>query len=111
MLAPRTGRARVYAGDADKSDTVFDLSVGRSRDAPSAFLKGWGPAAVHHFIKVLRLLEGCDLDDLTAAVERTVMTGATTADVVRVLLEQRRKVPVALAPSRVLPDRHRCTPS
>jgi transposase len=42
LLAPRrTAHAWVYAGDADNPYTVFDLSVGRSRDAPAAFLKGY----------------------------------------------------------------------
>jgi hypothetical protein len=31
----------VYVGDAANPYTVFDLSVGRSRDAPIAFLKGY----------------------------------------------------------------------
>jgi transposase len=40
LLAPRrTAHAWVYVGDADNPYTVFDLSVGRSRDAPTAFLK------------------------------------------------------------------------
>jgi transposase len=40
LLAPRrTAHAWVYAGDASNPYTVFDLSVGRSRDAPAAFLK------------------------------------------------------------------------
>src|SRR5262249_35903757 len=33
--------AWVYVGDPDNPYTVFDLSVGRSRDAPAAFLKGY----------------------------------------------------------------------
>jgi transposase len=42
LLAPlRTAHAWVYVGDADNPYTVFDLSVGRSRDAPAAFLKGY----------------------------------------------------------------------
>lgn len=60
------------------------------------FEAAWGPAGVRHFIKVLRLLERCELDDLAAAVEHALAIGATTADAVRVLLEQRREVPVAL---------------
>jgi transposase len=40
LLAPRrTAHAWVYVGDAANPYTVFDLSVGRSRDAPAAFLK------------------------------------------------------------------------
>jgi transposase len=42
LLAPRrTAHAWVYVGDAANPYTVFDLSVGRSRDAPAAFLKGY----------------------------------------------------------------------
>jgi len=42
LLAPRrTAHAWVYAGDAANPYTVFYLSVGRSRDAPTAFLKGY----------------------------------------------------------------------
>src|SRR5439155_3754150 len=42
LLAPRrTAHAWVYVGDAANLYTVFDLSVGRSRDAPTAFLKGY----------------------------------------------------------------------
>jgi transposase len=42
LLAPRrTAHAWVYVGDATNPYTVFDLSVGRSRDAPAAFLKGY----------------------------------------------------------------------
>ena len=42
LLAPRrTAHAWVYVGDAGNPYTVFDLSVGRSRDAPAAFLKGY----------------------------------------------------------------------
>src|SRR6478672_7925759 len=42
LLAPRrTAHAWVYVGDAAHPYTVFDLSVGRSRDAPTAFLKGY----------------------------------------------------------------------
>jgi hypothetical protein len=40
-LAPwRTAHAWVYVGDAANQYIEFDLSVGRSRDAPTAFLKG-----------------------------------------------------------------------
>src|SRR5262245_56451004 len=42
LLAPRrTAHAWVYVGDAANPYTVFDLSVGRSRDAPAAFLKDY----------------------------------------------------------------------
>lgn len=42
LLAPRrTAHAWVYVGDAANPYTVFDLSVGRSRDAPTAFLNGY----------------------------------------------------------------------
>src|SRR6478672_4363556 len=42
LLAPRrTAHVWVYVGDAANPYTVFDLSVGRSRDAPTAFLNGY----------------------------------------------------------------------
>jgi transposase len=42
LLVPlRTAHAWVYVGDSANPYTVFDLSVGRSRDAPAAFLKGY----------------------------------------------------------------------
>ena len=42
LLSPRrTAHAWVYVGDGANPYTVFDLSVGRSRDAPTAFLKGY----------------------------------------------------------------------
>jgi transposase len=56
----------------------------------------WGESGVRHFIQVLRLLEKCSLGELTAAVERALAIGATTADAVRVLLEVTREAPVRL---------------
>src|SRR5262245_55498197 len=42
LLAPRrTAHAWVYVGEAANPYTVFDLSVGHSRDAPAAFLKNY----------------------------------------------------------------------
>ncbi len=42
LLAPRrTAHTWVYVGDAANPYTVFDLSVGRPRDAPAAFLKDY----------------------------------------------------------------------
>jgi hypothetical protein len=42
LLAPRrTAHAWVYVGDAANPYTVFDVSVGRTRDAPTTFLKGY----------------------------------------------------------------------
>src|SRR5262245_9432472 len=42
LLGPRrTAHAWVYVGDAANPYTVFDLSVGRSGDAPAAFLRGY----------------------------------------------------------------------
>jgi transposase len=60
------------------------------------FEAAWGEAGVRHFIQVLRLLEKCSLGELTAAVERALTIGATTADAVRVLLEVTREAPVLL---------------
>ncbi len=56
----------------------------------------WGETGVRHFIQVLRLLEKHALADLTAAVERALTIGVTTADAVRVLLEVSREQPVRL---------------
>jgi transposase len=42
LLAPRrTAHAWVYIGDAANPYSVFDLSVGRSGDAPAEFLRGY----------------------------------------------------------------------
>jgi hypothetical protein len=42
LLAPRrTAHAWVYVAEAANPYTVFDLSVGHSRDAPAAFLQGY----------------------------------------------------------------------
>jgi hypothetical protein len=72
-------------------------------DLPDAFAvlrrrfeAAWGENGVRHFIQVLRLLEKCSLDTLTAAVHRALAIGATTADAVRVLLEVTRESPVRL---------------
>ena len=57
----------------------------------------WGRGGgVRHFIQVLRLLEKGTLAELTAAVERALHFGVTTADAVRVILEQGRETPVPL---------------
>jgi transposase len=60
------------------------------------FEAAWGEAGVRHFIQVLRLLEKCSPGELTAAAERALAVGVTTADAVRVLLEVTRESPVAL---------------
>jgi transposase len=60
------------------------------------FEAAWGEGGVRHFIQVLRLLEKCALDELSAAVERALAIGANTADAVRVLLEVARESPVQL---------------
>jgi transposase len=62
------------------------------------FEGAWGRTGVRHFIQVLRLLERCTLGELTAAVERALTFGVTTADAVRVVLEQTRETPVPLFP-------------
>jgi transposase len=56
----------------------------------------WERAGMRHFIQVLRLLETSSLPELTAAIEQALSFGATTADGVRVILEQRRETPVPL---------------
>lgn len=45
------------------------------------------------FIKVLRLLESASLGQLTAAVDRALTIGATTADAIRLILESEREEP------------------
>ena len=57
-----------------------------------------GRPGLRHFIQVLRLLEHASLGELTAPVERALAFGVTTADGVRVLLEQTCETPVPLFP-------------
>ena len=56
----------------------------------------WGRPGLRPFILVLRLLEHATPTELAAAVERALAFGVTTADGVRVLLEQTREAPVPL---------------
>jgi transposase len=60
------------------------------------FEAAWGESGVRQFIQVLRLLERWSLEELTAAVNRALAIGATTADAVRVLVEVTREAPVRL---------------
>jgi hypothetical protein len=46
------------------------------------------------FIKVLRLLESYRLNELAAAVEKTLEIGAATPDAVRLILEHQREEPI-----------------
>jgi hypothetical protein len=46
------------------------------------------------FIKVLRLLESCELRELAQAVDRALQIGALTVEAVRLLLQDGREVPV-----------------
>lgn len=48
------------------------------------------------FIRVLRLLEGCSLEQLQDAVEYALDIGVHDADTIRVIVEHRREEPVAL---------------
>jgi len=48
------------------------------------------------YIRVLRLLEHCTLNELTAAVEQALNLSTPQAETVRLILEYRREVPVAL---------------
>jgi hypothetical protein len=48
------------------------------------------------FIKVLRLLEGAALPQLTQAVEYALAIGAISAEAIRLVLEHRREQPVGL---------------
>jgi len=54
----------------------------------------FGGPGTRRFIKVLRLLEGASLLDLTRAVERALELGAADADAVRLILEPARERPV-----------------
>jgi transposase len=54
-----------------------------------------GPGT-RQFIKVLRLLEGSSLRELTRAVERALELGLADADAVRLILEHRGEEPVGL---------------
>lgn len=58
-----------------------------------AKLKGSG---LREFIKVLRLLEQCELAELTDAVHEALRLGTPDADSVRLILEHRREQPVTL---------------
>src|SRR3954447_11362239 len=56
----------------------------------------FGGAGTRQYIKVLRLLEGVSLRELTRAVEQALGLGAADADAVRLILEHRRERPVGL---------------
>jgi hypothetical protein len=55
-----------------------------------------GGPGTRRFIKVLRLLEGASLRELTRAVEAALELGTADADAVRLILEHRRERPVGL---------------
>jgi transposase len=90
-LLERKPGAFDYARPLDEWELPDTFAVLRRR-----FEGEWGETGVRHFIQVLRLLERCSLGELTAAVERALAIGATTADAVRVLLEVTRESPVRL---------------
>jgi len=52
-----------------------------------------GSMGRREFIKVLRLLESCELTELTKAIDRALEIGALTLDAVRLLLQDGREVP------------------
>jgi transposase len=56
----------------------------------------FGGAGTRQYLKVLRLLQGVSLRELTRAVEQTLGRGAADADAVRLILEHRRERPVGL---------------
>jgi len=56
----------------------------------------WGGPGTRQYIKVLRLLEGAALKELTRAVQRALELGTADADAVRLILEHRRETPVGL---------------
>ena len=45
------------------------------------------------FIKVLRLLESCELGELARAVDRALAIGALTVEAIRLLLQDGRETP------------------
>jgi hypothetical protein len=55
-----------------------------------------GGPGTRQYIKVLRLLEGATLKELTRAVQRALELGTADADAVRLILEHRREQPVGL---------------
>nr|MBA3389853.1 transposase [Rubrobacter sp.] len=55
-----------------------------------------GGPGTRQYIKVLRLLEGAALKELTRAVQRALELGTADADAVRLILEHRRETPVGL---------------
>lgn len=55
-----------------------------------------GGPGTRQYIKVLRLLEGATLKELTRAVQRALELGTADADAVRLILEHRRETPVGL---------------
>ena len=56
----------------------------------------FGGPGTRRFIKVLRLLEGASLPELTRAVERALELGVADDDAVRLVLEHRRERPAGL---------------
>lgn len=52
-----------------------------------------GQTGRREFIKVLRLLESCELQELARAVDRALQIGALTVEVVRLLLQDGREEP------------------
>jgi transposase len=56
----------------------------------------FGGPGTRQFIKVLRLLEGASLAELTRAVAAALELGVADADAVRLILEHRRERPVGL---------------
>jgi hypothetical protein len=55
-----------------------------------------GGPGTRQYIKVLRLLEGATLKELTRSVQRALELGTADADAVRLILEHRRETPVGL---------------
>jgi transposase len=53
----------------------------------------WGGPGTRQYIKVLRLLEGATLKELTRAVQRALELGTADADAIRLILEHRREKP------------------
>jgi hypothetical protein len=111
---PATGRERVEAGaqcrghpGVPSEPMETPMPRGCFGDSPGATCvtaifrrrrleAEFGGPGTRQFIKVLRLLEGAALGELTQAVERALELGTADADAVRLILEHRREQPVGL---------------
>lgn len=54
------------------------------------------------FIKVLRLLESCELGELAKAIDRSLQIGTLMAEAIQLLLQDGREIPEATTSNRLL---------